>query len=170
MARPDRSALGDRLRAALQEPQERATSRYEEAFFSEGVDQEDADQALDDLGIATDTEQASARDRGEVFGALTGRAERSIQAEDLTDVRWDATRAYPQIQTSSINPERPRTIAAGYDPNNAIIRVTFRNGSVYEYLGVSPRIWSTFQRAPSPGQYINQVLNQYPYRPALEDR
>lgn len=157
--RPTRSDLGDRLRQAIREPYQQSTKQYERNFF------EDTSENLDELGAATDRLQ----DRGEVLGAGTGRAERAIRKDDLDDVRWDPTRAYPQIQTTSTNPERPRTIAAGYDPNNAIVRVTFRNGVTYEYLGVSPRIWSTFQRAPSPGQYINQVLNQYPYRPMLED-
>lgn len=162
MARPSRSALGDRLRQAIREPHRQSTKQYEKNFFADAV--EGVEDELEDLGVETDRQ-----DRGEVFGAGTGRAERAIRREDLDDIRWDPTRAYPQIQTPSINPERPRTIAAGYDPNNAILRITFRNGVTYEYLGVSPRIWSTFQRAPSPGQYINQTLNQYPYRPMLED-
>lgn len=153
MARRTRSDLGDRLRQALREPYQRSTEKYERTFF------EDTD--LDD--------SPAPEDRGEVLGAGTGRAERAIRKEDLDDIRWDPARAYPQIQTHTSNPERPRTIAAGYDPKNAIVRVTFRNGVTYEYLGVSPRIWSTFQRAPSPGRYINQVLDQYPYRPMIED-
>lgn len=165
--RPTRSDLGDRLRKAIREPYQQSTKQYEQNFFKDAGAEEfnDGEQVLEELGISTDRPQ----DRGEVLGAGTGRAERAIRKDDLDDIRWDPTRAYPQIQTTSSNPERPRTIAAGYDPNNAIIRVTFRNGVTYEYLGVSPRIWSNFQRVPSPGQYINQVLNQYPYRPMLED-
>lgn len=160
MARqPNRSQLGERLRATL-EGDTQARGKYEEQFFDDG--------GLAELGVATEAEQEAARDRGEVFGAGTGRAERAIQAGDLEDIRWDPTRPYPQIQTTSTDPERPRTIAAGYDPKNAILRVTFRNGSVYEYLGVPPRVWSNFQRVVSPGKAINRVLNQYPYRPMEE--
>ncbi len=144
--RPTRSDLGARLRAALSEPPPGASEHYEDVFFDENE-----------------------RERGEVFGAQTGRAKRAISADDLEDVRWDATRPYPQIMTSSTDPERPRTIASGYDPKNLILRVTFRNGDVYEYLGVSARIWSTFQRVPSPGRYVDQVLDQFPYRPALPE-
>lgn len=161
MARkPVKSELGDRLRSALRENQSTRSREYERTFFdgSEGDN-------LADLGVVTEEEQRIARDRGEVFGAATGRGARAIQAEDLEDIQWDPARAYPQIQTHSSNPERPRTIAAGYDPENAILRITFRNGVTYEYLGVNPRVWSTFQRAPSPGMFIDQVLNQYPYRP-----
>lgn len=154
-----RAMLGERLREAAEEAAgimrgEQATpeqkSIYERTFFGEERDPE-YDPA------------------GEVFGAETGRARRAIQAEDLDEISWDPGRAYPQIQTRSSNPERPRTIAAGYDPKNAILRVTFRNGVTYEYLGPSPRQWSTFQRVPSPGKYINSVLEQYPYRPVPED-
>ena len=166
MARqPNRSDLGERLRAALTEDRRTAQSRYEDEFFETTQDLTADEQRLAELGVVIDAEDAASRDRGEVFGAQTGRAERAIRADDLDDVQWDPTRAYPQIMTTSMNPERPRTVAAGYDPKNSILRITFRNGVTYEYLGVSPRVWSTFQRAPSPGQYINQVLNQYPYRP-----
>lgn len=152
-----RTKLGDRLREAAEEAAgimkgqqatEEQKSVYERVFFGEGG--------------TSDAE-------GEVLGAGTGRGRRAILAEQLDDVVWDPRRAYPQIQTRSTNPERPRTIAAGYDPENAILRVTFRNGITYEYLGPSPRQWSAFQRAPSPGQYINTVLEQYPYRPVEED-
>lgn len=167
--RPNKSDLAARLSEAIREPARDAQTEYERAFFSDAEGVDDGEQpGLAELGVATDTEKQAARERGEVFGAQTGRTERAIRVEDLDDVRWDPTRAYPQIQTTSMNPERPRTIAAGYDPDNAIMRITFRNGVTYEYLGVSPRVWSTFQRAPSPGQYINQVLNQYPYRPMEE--
>lgn len=151
--------LGERLREAAEEAAgilegQQATpaqkSVYERAFFGE--------EKGDDYDPA-----------GEVFGAQTGRARRAIEAESLDDIHWDPSRAYPQMQTRSTNPERPRTIAAGYDPKNAILRVTFRNGITYEYLGPSPRQWSAFQKAPSPGKYINTVLEQYPYRPVEED-
>ena len=151
---PNRSQLGERLRATIEgDTATGSRSRYDEQFFSEGEEAES---------------ERAARERGEVFGAGTGRAERAIRTEDVEDIRWDPTRPYPQIQTGSTDPERPRTIAAGYDPKNAILRITFRNGSVYEYIGVAPRVWSTFQRVSSPGQYINRVLNQYPYRPMEE--
>lgn len=155
-----RAMLGESLRRAAAEAAgilegEQATpeqrSVYERAFFGESEEDGRTDPA------------------GEVFGAGTGRGRRAIQADELDDLSWDPGRAYPQIQTRSTNPERPRTIAAGYDPKNAILRVTFRNGVTYEYLGPSPRQWSAFQRAPSPGQYINDVLEQYPYRPVEED-
>lgn len=69
----------------------------------------------------------------------------------------------PYQPTPSINPPRPRTLAAGYDENTYTLRVRFRDGTPWEYYGVPPRIWTTFQREKSPGRYINRVLNSYPY-------
>lgn len=118
---------------------------------------------------ALDAEQEEIiRREGEVFGAATGRGRRAISDTDLEDVEWDPQRAYPQMQTHSSNPERPRTLAAGYDPKSRILRVTFREGAIYEYIGPEPRHWSAFQRTPSPGRYIDDVLDQYPYRPLVD--
>lgn len=152
-----RSMLGDRLREAAETaagigkgesvPKD---SVYEQTYFD----------SLAELGVS----QGDAA--GEVLGAGTGRARRAIALEALDEIQWDPSRAYPQISTRSTNPERPRTVAAGYDPKNAVLRVTFRGGTTYEYLGPSPRQWSEFQRAPSPGRYIDDVLEQYPFRPA----
>lgn len=156
--RSRRTMLGDRLRAAAE--QAAGISRGEQATEAQGSEYFER---LDELGVF------QGDPAGEVLGAGTGRARRAIQAMDVEDVQWDPRRAYPQIQTRSTEPERPRTIAAGYDPTNAILRVTFRSGVTYEYLGPSPRQWSAFQRAPSPGRYIDDVLEQYPYRPVPID-
>jgi len=158
MVRPNRrSMLGDRLKAAAEEAAdaEAGRGRRDSAFFDR----------LAELGVPDP--DAPQQEAGEVFGAGTGRAARSIQATDVEDVRWDSQRAYPQVQNRTTNPERPRSVASGYDPKNAILRVTFREGATYEYLGVPPRVWSTFQKVASPGRYIDDVLDQYPYRPAI---
>ncbi|MFD9947139.1 KTSC domain-containing protein [Nonomuraea sp. NPDC059023] len=67
--------------------------------------------------------------------------------------------------TPSINPPRPRTLAAGYAKSISTLYIRFRNGSVYGYYNVTPNIWRNFRRAKSPGRYINRVLNFYPYAP-----
>jgi hypothetical protein len=151
--------MGDRIREAAEQsagirPGEQATEEQGNEYFDR----------LAELGVA-----GGGSPEGEVLGAGTGRAKRAIEAVNLDDIQWDPGRAYPQVTTRSTDPERPRTIAAGYDPANAIIRVTFRNGVTYEYLGPSPRQWSAFQRAASPGRYIDDVLEQYPYRPVPLD-
>lgn len=101
---------------------------------------------------------------GGTGGASTGFGKRAFLA-DYERIAWDPAIPYPQITpTRTTDEERPRTIAAGYDPNNSILRVTFRNGRVYEYLDVPGNIWAAFQRTPSPGKLIYTVLDQYFYR------
>jgi hypothetical protein len=155
-----RALLSDRLRAAAEEAGEvGARLRVAGPPSSQRPD--------DDAYLSRIGEPLG--DEGEVFGAGTGRARRAIERDDVRDILWDPQRAYPQITTRSTDHERPRTIAAGYDPKSAILRVTFRGGVTYEYLGVPPRQWTGFQKAPSPGRYIDDVLEQYPYRPLQED-
>lgn len=94
-------------------------------------------------------------------GASTGFGRRLFQSEGRT---WDPAVPYPQISpTPSINPERPRTTAMGYDALNQIVRVTFRDGAVYEYYDVPERVWEIFAKADSPGVFINAFLNAYAY-------
>jgi KTSC domain len=66
--------------------------------------------------------------------------------------------------TPSINPADPRTAAAGYDPILQRLRIEFAdNGVPYNYYDVPPQIWDAFQQAPSPGRFINAVLNYFSY-------
>lgn len=72
----------------------------------------------------------------------------------------------PYQPTPSINPPRPRTLAAGYDAKTKTLRVRFRDGVGYEYYDVPPSVWRNFKRVRSPGRAINRVLNNYSYAPA----
>lgn len=69
----------------------------------------------------------------------------------------------PYQPTPSINPPRPRTLAAGYDREQQIVRVKFRDGALYEYYDVPPNVWRNFKRVKSPGRLINRTLNGYRY-------
>jgi hypothetical protein len=73
----------------------------------------------------------------------------------------------PYQPTATINPGRPRTLAAGYDERTMTMRVKFRDGEVYSYYQVPPSVWFQFSRAQSPGRYINTKLNNYPYQRGL---
>lgn len=75
----------------------------------------------------------------------------------------DDTQLFPYTPTPSINPPRPRTLAAGYSRDTQTLRVKFREGAVYEYYDVPPNVWRNFQRVKSPGRHINRVLNNYTY-------
>jgi hypothetical protein len=77
----------------------------------------------------------------------------------------DDTVLLPYQPTPSINPPRPRTLAAGYDRDSQTLRIRFRNGQVYGYYNVPPNVWRNFKRWHSPGRGVNRVLNNYPYAP-----
>lgn len=78
----------------------------------------------------------------------------------------DDSALLPYRPTRTINPRRPRTLAAGYDAQNEILYVRFRDGAGYEYHNVSRSQWRQFKTTPSPGRYINAELNRHPYSPA----
>lgn len=70
------------------------------------------------------------------------------------------------IPTSTTNPARPRTIAAGYDSRTQTLSVLFRGdsggsneGQPYNYYGVSPREWQNFRGAISKGVFIRLYLD-----------
>lgn len=69
----------------------------------------------------------------------------------------------PYQPTPSINPPRPRTLAAGFDKSTQTLRIRFRDGPVYAYNEVSQREWNNFKRVKSPGRFVNRVLNAKPY-------
>jgi hypothetical protein len=75
----------------------------------------------------------------------------------------DDSGLFPYTPTPSIDPPRPRTVAAGYSRDTQTLRVKFREGAVYEYYDVPPNVWRNFQRVKSPGRHINRVLNNYAY-------
>lgn len=82
----------------------------------------------------------------------------------------DPSQLLPYAPTPSINPPRPRTTAAGYSRETETLRIQFRNGAIYEYYDVPPRVYRNFRRVKSPGRAINRTLNAYNYarRPDLE--
>ena len=75
----------------------------------------------------------------------------------------DDSQLLPYQPTPSINPPRPRTLAAGYDAKTQTLRIRFRDGVGYEYYNVPPRVWRNFKRVKSPGRAVNRVLNNYEY-------
>lgn len=75
----------------------------------------------------------------------------------------DDTVLLPYQPTPSINPPRPRTLAAGYDATTETLRIRFRDGPIYAYNGVSKREWRNFKRVKSPGRYVNRILNAKDY-------
>ena len=64
-----------------------------------------------------------------------------------------------QAPTSTTNPARPRTVAAGYDKDRRVLTTVFRDGTFYNYYEVSNLEWSNFTRARSKGRYIHAWLD-----------
>lgn len=62
----------------------------------------------------------------------------------------------PYQPTPSIDPGRPRTLAAGYDAQSQSLFIRFREGALYRYDSVTPREWQNFKRVKSPGRWINR--------------
>lgn len=66
-----------------------------------------------------------------------------------------------EMPTSTINPERPRTVAAGYDPTRQVLTVVFRDGTFWNYYlddkskSEANLMWQNFKRARSKGRWIN---------------
>lgn len=94
---------------------------------------------------------------------LARNLERAYEGDDSALLPWRPT--------NTSNPPRPRTVAAGYDRVNGILFVRFRpgadrsapGGAGYEYHDVTPAQWREFRSSPSPGRYINRVLNYHSY-------
>ena len=70
------------------------------------------------------------------------------------------------VPTSSKNPERPRTVAAGYDKVRSVLTVVFRDGTFYNYYEVTSSEWQDFKKRVSKGQYIYKYLDFKPRGPA----
>lgn len=57
-----------------------------------------------------------------------------------------------EVPTSSTNYSRPRTVAAGYNPNTNTMTVVFRDGTFYNYYDVSSGEWDAFHASFSKGK------------------
>lgn len=59
-----------------------------------------------------------------------------------------------EVPTSTTNPARPRTVAAGYNHRSQTLTVVFRDGTWWNYYHVSAMIWKNFKNAYSKGWYL----------------
>lgn len=66
------------------------------------------------------------------------------------------------IPTATTDPDRPRTVAAGYDEDRKVLTVVFRDGTFYNYYTVTPGEWREFAAAFSKGPYIKKFLDGKP--------
>lgn len=61
--------------------------------------------------------------------------------------------------TSTTNPGRPRTVAAGYDGKRRVLTVVFRDATLYNFYGVNNLEWGAFLRSQSKGKHIRLFLD-----------
>lgn len=66
------------------------------------------------------------------------------------------------VPTSTSNPERPRTVAAGYDDTRQVLTVVFRDGTFYNYYEVDRPTWDGFKISHSKGPFIETFLDGKP--------
>lgn len=74
---------------------------------------------------------------------------------------YDAPAPLTVLPTSTTNYQRPRTVAAGYDPKRETLTVVFRDGLFYNYYDVKPSTWSAFKATISKGRFIRQYLDSH---------
>jgi hypothetical protein len=87
--------------------------------------------------------------------ALLGQHARRGEPADLT---YDPTK--------TTNEQRPRTLRAGYDRRRQTLTVEFRDGTLWNYYGVTYQMYTAFKASPSPGRYIRTRLDFKAYGPA----
>lgn len=78
----------------------------------------------------------------------------------------DLGRGDYEMPTSTSNPERPRTLAAGYSKQRQVLTVMFRDGTVYNYYEVDEDEWDLFHSNVSKGEVISTFLDAKPRGPA----
>jgi hypothetical protein len=116
-----------------------------------------------------DTEETQPQNRTSFFelGASQVQANQRADSRLYTEIQMalegDDSELLPYQPTATINPGRPRTLAAGYDERTQTLRIKFRDGEYYTYYNIPPSVWYKFTRASSPGRYINSQLNKHPY-------
>ena len=65
--------------------------------------------------------------------------------------------------TSTTNPARPRTVAAGYDRKLFVLTVVFPDGTWYNYYDVPENMWQEFKNSESKGRYMHMSgLDSWP--------
>jgi hypothetical protein len=95
--------------------------------------------------------------RSDNYAASTGGIAINPMGDDLTEAADSTLNERP---TATSMPSRPRTVAANYDPARQVLTLVFRDGTYYNYYGVSMKEWETFRNLPSKWQYIRDVLDK----------
>jgi hypothetical protein len=61
-------------------------------------------------------------------------------------------------------PQSSNIVRFTYDDVSRVLKVEFKNGSVYDYFDIPEHVFNGMQNAPSVGQYLaQQVKGNYRY-------
>lgn len=103
---------------------------------------------------------------------LTSAQSRRITTSAMVAGTGMTSRAAPitDIPTTTSNPERPRTVAAGWesyadrregshDANVGVLTVVFRDGTYWNYYDMARGEWAAFERSRSKGWYIATYMD-----------
>jgi len=82
------------------------------------------------------------------------RADPEAEAFTPVNARSGSVWAAQSTITSTTKPERPRTRTAGYDRENYILTVQFRDGTLWNYYDVNARTWDDFRNSASKHEFI----------------
>lgn len=55
-------------------------------------------------------------------------------------------------------PESSNISRIGYDEANRVLKIEFKNGSLYDYFDVPVNVFEGMRNAPSKGQYLAQQV------------
>lgn len=90
------------------------------------------------------------------FGQKTpaGRFTRNPRGGDLQEAAESLAERDQPVASSAI-------ASLGYDFRDDTMRVTFTDGSAYEYEGVDLNTYVTFVRSPSKGRFFNSAIRPY---------
>ena len=85
-----------------------------------------------------------------------------VPGELPADYEDDSPADITVVPTSTTNYQRPRTVAAGYDPDEEKMTVVFRDGTFYNYYDVDEGEWQAFKASKSKGQIIARLFDYKP--------
>lgn len=120
--------------------------------------------AIDDYSVLPDGMGKGKREQYEFSSKRGGThlAPDDMDPKIAAELGVPSTQAAPLsvIPTSSINPDKPRTVAAGYDPTRMVLTVVFRDGTFYNYYEIDATEWRDFRARVSKGRYIKASLDR----------
>jgi hypothetical protein len=94
----------------------------------------------------TDADRRSSELLDQLFSEIAPKEDKEFEVIDAT--------ATLMTTTTSINPARPRTLKAGYDYENEVLTVVFRDGTWWQYRDVPVELWTEFKSSESKGRFL----------------